>query len=103
MQQEPDTPKTFALLFTKHMTKTKLSRNLHATTRLKISKNLYTTKTKLFQNHFSPKTFSLLFKAKSLKNVERRSRRKWLGGCAHKKYEEMARYGRSSTSPSSLS
>jgi hypothetical protein len=38
-----------------------------------------------------------------LKNVERRSRRKWRGGCAHKKYEEMAGYGRSSASPSSLS
>jgi len=38
-----------------------------------------------------------------LKNVERRSRRKWLGGCAHMKYEEMAGCGRSSALPSSLS
>jgi hypothetical protein len=59
MQHEPSAPKTFALLLTRHMTKTKLSRNLHAT-RLKISKNLCTAKTKLFQNDFSPKTFSLL-------------------------------------------
>jgi hypothetical protein len=59
VQQEPYTPKTFAFLLVRHMTKTKLSRNLHAT-RFKISKNLCMVKTKLFQNHFSPKTFSFL-------------------------------------------
>ncbi len=59
MQQERGAPKTFALLLMRHMMKTKLSKNLHAT-RHKISKSHCTAKTKLFQNHFSPKTFSLL-------------------------------------------
>jgi hypothetical protein len=59
MQEEPNIPKTLALLLTRPVTKTKLSRNLHAT-RLKISKNLCTVKTNLLKNHFSPKTFSLL-------------------------------------------
>jgi hypothetical protein len=59
------------------------------------------------ENQTLPKPFLskdlFTLKAKSLKNVERRSRRKWLGGCAHKKYEEMAGCGRSLALPSSLS